>query len=91
MSEEKTLTKISRVRDDLSPRVPTFMRNTQCKYYPLEVLEKIPDGLAICCRWDNRFDRAYLLNGKWFLVWNDRPMPKPDGVQVRRGIYEDVQ
>lgn len=65
------------------------MRRTQCKYVPIELLDKIPDGLAVNCRWGTAYERAYVVEGVWYLVWEDRKMPTPDGVQVRRGLYDD--
>lgn len=79
--------RVRRIRDDLGHRVPTYIRSTQCQYLPLETLTKIPDGLAVNCRWGNAYDRAYVADGVWYLVWDDKTMPTPDGVQVRRGLY----
>lgn len=87
MSDRK---RIKRVREDLSPIVPSYMRSTQCHYLSLETVGSIPEGLSVACRWGNQYDRAYTANGDWFLVFDDRKMPIPDGVQVRRGLYEPV-
>lgn len=80
--------RISRIRNDLGPRVPTYMRSTQCHYLPLSTVGTIPDGVAVNCKWENRYENAYTVEGEWFLVWQDKPMPPPEGIQVRRGLYE---
>lgn len=82
------MSQITRIRTDLNPRVPTYMRSTQCRYLHPSVLGQIPNGLSICCKWGNRFENAYTVDGKWFLTWDDKPMDEPDGVQVRKGLYD---
>lgn len=80
--------RLRRIRTDLGPRVPHYMRSTKCHYIPLDTVGlNVPDGLVVCAKWGNRVERAYCADGKWFTVWDDKPMPPPEGVQVRRGLY----
>jgi hypothetical protein len=62
--------------------------STQCKYQPIRSLGEIPDGVVLNCKWisngSSTYDKAYKLNGFWYLVWNDESMRHPDAIQCRR-------
>jgi hypothetical protein len=62
--------------------------STQCKYQPIRSLGEIPDGVVLNCKWisngSSTHDRAYKLNGFWYLVWNDEAMRHPNAIQCRR-------
>ena len=88
MNDPESPNRIRRLREDLGPRVPYYMRSTQCEYVPLSLIPPIPEGVPVNCKWGNTYERAYRTNNEWNLVWDDRPMPTPDGVQVRRGLYQ---
>ena len=62
--------------------------STQCKYQPIRSLGEIPDGVVLNCKWisngSSTHDKAYKLNGFWYLVWNDEAMRHPNAIQCRR-------
>lgn len=77
----------TRVRTDFGPVLPHHVYDRRCEYIPLSALAPIPDGVCVGCRWGSSYDRAYFVQGKCFLAWDDRSMPEPDGIQVRKGLY----
>lgn len=68
--------------------------STQCKYQPIRSLGEIPDGVVLNCKWilngSSTYDKAYKLNGFWYLVWNDEKMKYPNAIQCRRSAIEET-
>ena len=60
-----------------------------CEYIPLDSIDRIPDGVVVYCKFDGAtYDRAYHVDGKWFLAWDDREMLAPIAIQIRKGLYD---
>lgn len=66
----------------------TTTMSTQCKYQPIRSIGEIPDGIVLNCKWVENgcstYDKAYKLNGFWYLVWNDEVVNYPNAIQCRR-------
>ena len=68
--------------------------STQCKYQPIRLLEKIPDGVVVNCKWvecgESTYNKAYKLNGFWYLLWNDELVKWPSAIQCRRAAITQI-